>query len=209
MNKAYKEMKNNFFYNLLDKCYKFFMISSYYEEGKSRVLPSLCVTSPIPTSFKSIVQSQWVSTCAGVFSKEVFPKFHFDDQFMKYSWNEYLDFSYSIFKENQKSLFVTPLAKYIDVATTDGRMPLKELIYMSEVYDMYIFLRRFEMTYKNILIYAWGMFGRLIFNIIKILILYPKKIKLILDYLYVPVYVMLNFSKIKKGDLDFFNKTLF
>ena len=94
---------------------------------------------------------------------------------MKYSWNEYLDFSYSIFKENQKSLFVTPLARYIDVATTDGRMPLKELIYMSEVYDMYIFLRRFEMTYKNILIYAWSMFGRLIFGIIKILIHNKKR----------------------------------
>ena len=114
----------------------------------------------------------------------------------------------SIFKENQKSLFVTPQAKYIDVATSDGRMPPKELIYMSEVYDMYIFLRRFEMTYKNILIYAWSMFGRIIYNIIRILIRYPKNIKLILDCLYAPVYVLLNFSKIKKGNLNFFNKTL-
>ena len=208
VNNAYQEMKNSFIYSLLDKFVKFFMISSYYEENKSRVLPSLCVTNPIPASFDSIVQSEWVSTCAGVFSKKVFPKFHFDNQFMKYSWNEYLDFSYSIFKENQKSLFVTPQAKYIDVTTRDGRMPLKELIYMSEVYDMYIFLKRFEMTYKNILIYTWSMFGRLIYNIIKILIRYPKKIKLILDCLYAPVYVMLNFSKIKKGNLDFFNKTL-
>ena len=87
-------------------------------------------------------------------------------------------------------------------------MSLKELIYMSEVYDMYIFLKRFEMTYKNILIYAWSMFGRVIYSILKILIRYPKQIKLILDCLYAPVYVMLNFSKIKKGDLDFFNKTL-
>jgi glucosyl-dolichyl phosphate glucuronosyltransferase len=205
---AYQEMKNSFSKSLLDKFYKFFMISSYYEEAKSRVLPSLCVTNPIPTSFDSIVQSEWVSTCAGVFSKKVFTKFHFDNQFMKYSWNEYLDFSYSIFKEHQKSLFVTPQAKYIDVATSDGRIPLKELIYMSAVYDMYIFLNRFEMTYKNILIFIWSMFGRLIINIIKILIRYPKKIKLILDYLYAPIYVMLNFSKIKKGNLDFFNKTL-
>ena len=208
VNNAYQEMKNSFIYSLLDKFVKFFMISSYYEENKSRVLPSLCVTNPIPTSFHSIVQSEWVSTCAGVFSKKVFPKFQFDNQFMKYSWDEYVDFSYSIYKENKKSLFVTPQAKYIDVATRDGRMPIKELIYMSEVYDMYIFLKRFEMTYKNILIYTWGMFGRLIFNIIRILIRYPKKIKLILDCLYAPVYVMLNFSKIKKGNLDFFNKTL-
>ena len=61
---------------------------------------------------------------------------------------------------------------------------------------------------KNILIYAWSMFGRVIFNITKILIRYPNRIKLILDHLYVPVYIMLNFSKIKKGNLDFFNKTL-
>ena len=208
VNQAYKEMKNSFTYSLLEKFVKIFMISSYYEEGKSRVLPSLCVTNPIPTSFNSIVQSEWISTCAGVFSKKVFQKFNFDNQFMKYSWNEYIDFSYSIFKENQKSLFVIPQAKYIDVATRDGRMPLKELIYMSEVYDMYIFLKRFEMTYKNILIYTWSMFGRVIYNVFRILIRYPKKIKLILDCLYVPIYVMLNFSKIKKGNLDFFNNTL-
>ena len=72
MNKAYQEMKNSFSKSLLDKCYKFFMISSYYEEAKSRVLPTLCVTNPIPASFDSIVQSEWVSTCAGVFSKKVF-----------------------------------------------------------------------------------------------------------------------------------------
>ena len=208
VNNAYEEMTNSFLHRLSDKFVKFFMISSYYEESQSRVLPSLCVTNPIPTSFNSIVQSEWVSTCAGVFSKKVFSKFHFDNQFMKYSWNEYVDFSYSIFKENKKSLFITPQAKYIDVATLDGRMPLKELIYMSEVYDMYIFLKRFEMTYKNIFIYTWSMFGRLIYNIIKILIRYPKKIKLIKDYLYAPLYVMLNFSKIKKGNLYFFNKTL-
>ena len=207
-NKAYQEIKDSFLYSLHEKFKKLFMISSYYEESKSRVLPSLCITNPIPTTFYTIVQSEWVSTCAGVFSKKIFPKFHFDNQFMKYSWNEYIDFSYSIYKENQKSLFITPQAKYVDVATSDGRMPLKEIIYMSEVYDMYIFLRRFEMTYKNILIYAWSMFGRVIFNITKILIRYPKKAKLILDYLYVPLYIVLNFSKIKKGNLDFFNKTL-
>ncbi len=207
-NRAYEEMKKSILYSLLEKFVKFFKISSYYEESKSRVLPSLCVTNPIPTTFNNIVQSEWVSTCAGVFSKKVFSKFQFDNQFMKYSWNEYIDFSYSIFNEYKKSLFVIPQAKYIDVATQDGRMPLRELIYMSEVYDMYIFLKRFKMNYKNISIYAWSMFGRVIYNILRILLRYPKKINLILDCLYVPIYVMIHFSKIKRGNLDFFNKTL-
>ena len=208
VNKSYQKMKSSFSQSLVYKFEKLFMVSSFFEEAQSRVLPSLCVTNPTPPGFNSIVQSEWVSTCAGVFSKRVFPKFHFDSQFMKYSWNEYVDFSYSIFKENQKSLFVIPQAKYIDVETTQGRLPLKELIYMSEVYDMYIFLRRFDMTYKNILIYVWSKFGRMAYNIIRILIRHPKNIKLILDCLYAPVYVLLNFSKIKKGNLDFFNKTL-
>ena len=208
LNKSYQEMKNSFLYSLLEKFKKFFMIISYYEEAKSRVLPSLCVTHPIPNSFDTVVQSEWVGSGDGVFSKKVFQKFNFDNQFMKYSWDEYIDFSYSIFKENPKSLFITPKAKWIDAATTDGRMPLKELIYMCEVYDMYIFLKRFEMTHKNILIYIWGMFGRLIYNILRILIRYPRNIKLIIDCLYAPFYVMFNFSKIKKGNLDFFNKTL-
>ena len=206
--KAYEEMKKSILYSLLEKFVKFFKISSYYEESKSRVLASLCVTNPIPITFNNIVQSEWVSTCAGVFSNKVFSKFQFDNQFMKYSWNEYIDFSYSIFIENKKSLFVIPQAKYIDVATQDGRMPLRELIYMSEVYDMYIFLRRFKMNYKNISVYAWSMFGRVIYNILRILLRYPKKINLILDCMYIPIYLMINFSKIKKGNLDFFNKTL-
>ena len=208
VNKVYHKMKNSFLYSLLEKFKKLFMISNYYEESKSRVLPSLCVTNPIPTTFYTIVQSEWVSTCAGVFSKKIFPKFHFDNQFIKYSWDEYIDFSYSIFKENKKSLFVTPQAKYVDVATIDGRMPLKELIYMCEVYDLYIFLKRFELTHKNILIYSWSMLGRMIYNILRILIRYPRNIKLILDCLYAPFYAIFNFSKIKKGNLDFFNKTL-
>ena len=64
------------------------------------------------------------------------------------------------------------------------------------------------MNYKNISIYAWSMFGRVIYNILRIFLRYPKKINLILDCLYVPIYVMINFSKIKRGNLDFFNKTL-
>ena len=145
-------MENSFFHRLVYQFEKFFMISSFFESERSRVLPSLCVTSPYP-GFDSIVQSEWISTCAGVFSKEVFNEFKFDSQFKKYSWNEYVDFSYSIFCENPKSLFVTPHANYINVYTETGRLQPKELIYMAEVYDLYIFMRRFEMSIFNIFAY--------------------------------------------------------
>ena len=63
------------------------------------------------------------------------------------------------------------------------------------------------MNYKNISIYMEYVL-RVIYNILRILLRYPKKISLILDCLYVPIYVMIHFSKIKRGNLDFFNKTL-
>jgi hypothetical protein len=202
-----QKMESSFFHRSVYQFEKLFMISSFFESERSRVLPSLCVTSPYP-GFDSIVQSEWISTCAGVFSNEVFNEFKFDSQFKKYSWNEYVDFSYSIFLENKKSLFVTPKATYIDVQTSHGRLQPKELIYMSEVYDMYIFLRRFDMTFKNILFYIWGKFGRMVYNIIKIIVRQPKQIIMIFYCLHAPIYVLFNFSKIKKRNLDFFNKTL-
>ena len=79
---------------------------------------------------------------------------------------------------------------------------------MSEVYDMYIFLRRFDMTFKNVSLYIWSKFGRVVYNIAKMVVRHPKHAGLAIHCLYAPMYVLLNLSKIKKGDLTFFNKTL-
>ena len=205
--KSETKIKDNTFYRSIYSFEKVFMVSSFFEKERSRVLPSLCVTSPYP-NFNTIIQSEWISTCAGVFSKEVFKKFRFDSQFKKYSWNEYLDFSYQIFLENPNSLFVSPFARYQDVETNQGRLQPKELIYMSEVYDAYIFLKIFDLTIKNLFIYFWSKLGRLIYNIVRIIIRKPKEILLVFQYIYAPLFVLFNIKKIKKGNLDFFNKTL-
>ena len=187
---------------------RLFAISSYFEDNKSRVLPSLCVTNPHPKNFNSAIQSEWVSTCAGVFSKKVFERFQFDSQFKKYSWNEYVDFSYSIYCENKNSLFVIPSATYIDVVTNVGRLEPKELIYMAEVYDLYIFFKRIDLTLINIILYSWSKFGRMIYNLLRILVRHPTKPVFLFYQLHAPLYVLMNIKKIKNGNLDFFNKTL-
>jgi glycosyltransferase involved in cell wall biosynthesis len=203
----HKNFKNSFTYRWIYRLMKFFQISGYYENECARVLPSLCVTHPY-TGFKKLIQSQWISTCAGVFSKKVFSKFRFDSELKKYSWNEYLDFSYSIYLKYPKSLFITPFAKYSDVQTNDGRLRLKELIYMAEVYDLYIFQKIFNVTFYNISIYAWSKFGRMIFNVFKIVLHHPKNIILIFHAISAPFYALWNISKIKKCNLSFFNKNL-
>jgi glucosyl-dolichyl phosphate glucuronosyltransferase len=207
LNKSEQKINENIFNRWIYNFEKAFMISSFFERERSRVLPSLCVTIPYP-NFNTLIQSEWISTCAGVFSKKVFMKFRFDSQLKKYSWNEYLDFSYRIFLENPKSLFVSPFARYQDADTNQGRLQPKELIYMSEVYDIYIFLKIFDLTFKNIFIYFWSKSGRLIYNIIRIIVRKPKEILLIFQYISALLFVLFNIKKIKKGNLNFFNKTL-
>ena len=153
---------------------KIFQISSYFEKDAARVLPSLCVTHPYPKT-KKLIQSEWISTCAGVFSRKVFLKYKFDKNLKKYSWNEYLDFSYSIYLNNPNSLFMNAKAKYRDVNTAQGRLSFKELIYMAETYDAYIFLKNFKLSFKNVSTYIWSKFGRIIYNILKVLISQPKQ----------------------------------
>lgn len=201
-----KKMESSFINRFIYSLEKIFSTSNYFDV-KPSVTPSLCVTNPFP-NFESVVQSEWISTCAGVFLRVVFDNFQFDPNFKKYSWNEYLYLSYSVFLQNPKSLFITPKATYVDVQTNSGRLQPKELFYMSEVYDMYIFLRVFDLTLKNISLYAWSKFGRVVYNIIRIILRQPRHIGLVFHCLYAPIYVLLNLSKIKKGNLDFFNKTL-
>ena len=202
-----KKIEKNLIFKTIYNFSKFFQISNYFEKESSKVLPSLCVTNPYP-GFKSVINSEWVSTCAGVFSKKIFSNHKFDKQLKKYSWNEYLDFSYSIFLKNPNSLFITPNAKYRDIQTQQGRLNLKEQIYMAEVYDAYIFYKIFNPSFKNVMIFIWSKFGRMIFNILKIIIYNPKKVMTIFHVLFAPIYVIINLSKIKKKKLDFFNNSL-
>jgi len=200
------KMSASFINRLIYSLEKIFSISNYFD-NKPSVTPSLCVTNPFP-NFESVVRSEWISTCAGVFSREVFDDFQFDPNFKKYSWNEYLYLSYSVFLKNPDSLFITPNATYIDVQTNSGRLKPKELFYMSEVYDMYIFLRVFDLTAKNISLYIWSKLGRVLYNSIRIIVRQPSSFSLILHCFYAPIYTLLNLSKIRNGDLSFFNKTL-
>lgn len=202
-----KKIEKNLIFRTVYNFSKFFQISNYFENKSSKVLPSLCVTNPYP-GFKSVIKSEWISTCAGVFSKKIFSKYKFDKQLKKYSWNEYLDFSYSIFLKNSDSLFITPHAKYRDIQTQQGRLKLKEQIYMAEVYDTYIFYKIFNPSFKNVMIFIWSKFGRMIFNILKIIIYNPKEVMIIFHVLFAPIYVIINLSKIKKKKLDFFNNSL-
>ena len=79
---------------------------------------------------------------------------------------------------------------------------------MSEIYDLYIFQKKFNMTLYNITIYCWSKLGRMILNFAKVILKNPKNFWLIFHIFVAPIYALKNLSKIRKGDLSFFNKNL-
>ena len=83
----------NIFKRLLLKCEDFFETGTLSNRKSGYVSPSLAVSHPnVLTDFE--VNTQWISTCAGIFKKNLFRKYNFPDQFITYSNNEYLFFSY-------------------------------------------------------------------------------------------------------------------
>ncbi len=170
----------------------------FNEKDKCRVFPSLGVTN---STSKSIVLSEWISG-ASSYRKEVFKEYHFDENLKKYSWNEDLDFSYRVYKKYPGTLFFNPKIKYFHKLSESGRTKGKELAFMEEVYNLYLFYKLIPQNFINKVIYIWGRIGTIIYKILKLRFL----------DIYFSILGMFfsikNLNNIKKGNLDFFNKTL-
>jgi GT2 family glycosyltransferase len=185
--------------------YNILFYISFNETNKCRVLPSLGVT--YPSSIDRIIDCEWLSG-ASTYKRHILEEIKPDENLKKYSCNEDLDLSYRIFKKHPGSLFMTPYAKYWHKGSEEGRLPKKELIYMREVYSLYLFYKNKEQTFKNKLIYFWSKIGILTFNIIFAIFSSKSKLEEIKYTLAAPIYCMKHIKEIKKGSLDFFNKML-
>ena len=62
---------NNYAGRILLTFENIFEHSSIIKKNRSNLRPSLAVTHPIPTS-NFFIESQWISTCAGVFKRKLF-----------------------------------------------------------------------------------------------------------------------------------------
>jgi glycosyltransferase involved in cell wall biosynthesis len=185
---------------------KLFQISSFQEEYKCRLLPSICVTSPYP-NIKKIISCEWLSG-ASTYKRSILEEIKSDENLKKYGWNEDQDLSYRIFKKHPGSLFLTPYAKYWHEGTKSGRLPNKELIYMAEVYDLYLFYKVIDQNFKNKLIYLRSRMGRIALKVALILKRSGSKPTEIKHVIEAPFYCIKHIKEIKKGDLRFFNETL-
>ena len=177
------------------------------EKNRCRVLPSLYSTYPY--SLDRIINCEWLSGSNQSYRREVLEEFKFDENLKKYSYSEDVDISYGIFKKYPYSLFMTPHAKLMHKTSQEARLPKKELVYMSEVYKLYLFYKNMDQNLKNRLVYLWSRIGEIIHDMI-FLFSQPSRSKLTkIKYLIgAYIYCINHVNEIENGNLEFFNKRL-
>ena len=188
----------------LIKAERFFEVSSIVGVNTARVRPSLAVEHPDPSS-DFLVCSEWISTCAGVFRKAAFNYCEFPSGFVKYSWNEYLFFSYTLFKEKRGKMVYTSTAAYRDVQTSAGRLPAVELVYMAEIYDYFVFKTLFSSSSREILIFFKSRVGKVIVGIVRALSGKPRAVTNLYHLIIAYVVVFINRGSIRRGDFSCYN----
>ena len=185
-----------------------FETSELLNRKKVYVSPSLAISHPrLNKQFE--FESQWISTCAGVFKRDIFPRYLFPENFVTYSNNEYIYLSYSLFKNNEGIMLYTSEAKYRDIQTNTGRIDNIALIYQIQTYDLYIFIKLFPKNIYTIFTFLKSKLGQLIFNLLKSLFnrkLSLKKLFLISISIFYPLFYIRN---ILKNDLSFYEKDFY
>ena len=203
-----KHKKSSFFSKIIYYFEQFFENSLLLDRKFAYVSPSLTVAHP-PLDEEFEISSQWISTCAGLFKRNLFEKYSFPNEFITYSNNEYLMFSYNLYLNKMGEMIYTNKAKYRDIQTNSGRISRIALMYQIQVYDLYILLRIFKINPLSILIFIKSRIGHLIYNICSFYIRGNFSVRNFFHAIFSIIYPLINFSSICKGDLSFYERDFY
>ena len=141
-----------------------------------------------------------------IIKKKVFENYSFPKQFVTYSNNEYIMFSYNLYKKLEGTMIYTSKAKYRDIQTSSGRINRVKLMFQTQTYDLYIFLRLFDLNFINLLIYIKSRIGYLIYYLSRLIIKKNFSLKYYLYSFGSILYPLFNLKNIIKGDLTFYER---
>lgn len=179
---------------------------SHNETNKCRVLPSTYTTYPY--LLNRIITCQWLSGSNQSYKKSVLENFRYDENLKRYSYKEDVDLSYRIYKQYPDSLYITPYARLIHKVSQEKRLPDKISIYMQQIYTFYFFYKNIAQNFKNKLIF---LVSRIVSPIADIGASIPKSKSICVRFKYlIDAYIicMAHIKEIKRGDLEFFNRSL-
>lgn len=124
-----------------------------------------CKFTEYPITLSKIINCEWM--CGGnmALKRNVFNEFKFDENLTKFSANEDILLSHSIFQKYPNSLFITPFARIIHTKSETGRMEDEELEEHINWCRKYCLNKLFG--FKGLLIYYWQNIGKSIVRICK------------------------------------------
>ena len=190
----------------LDRLHRIFFWF-HLERNKCRVLHSVSATYPL--DLDGVIPCEWLSGANHSYRRKILDEFEYDEVLLKYSEGEDLEYSYRVYCQYPGSLFITSNAKLVHKTSPAGRTLGKELVYMQEVYGLYLFFKLFEPNLKNFLIYFWSRIGRLVISLARAVIKRPTgAISELQHRLGAYILCLRCADEIRRGNLTFFNNTL-
>ena len=152
----------------IELCNKIFMLN-HLEKNKCRVLRSSHLTYPKECPDKPI-SCEWLSGCNHAYRKTVFNEFRYDEKLIEYSLKEDADLSYRVNKKYPNQLRLIPSAKCVHNVSSAGRMPKISSLYMEYGYLSYFFYKNVNRNIIESICFKWSMVGKILKNILEILI---------------------------------------
>lgn len=214
--RVYKEYPNalgvqgyitNMKFNRLSNLILKFFFLTYSEKDHNKLLPSMRNVYAYPLT--KIIKCEWLMSGCTCYKRDIFKWFKFDEKLYKYSAGDDADFSYRVSKSYPGSLYQTPFAMLIHKVSYSGRAPKKEVIFVGQVYHIYLFYKNIDQKLKNKLIFLWSRIGYLHIKF-GVFILKPSKENLLtIKYLISAyIYCLRHIKDIGRRDIAFFTKTL-
>ena len=154
-----------------------------------------------PYSPDKIIQCQWLHGTNFSLKKEVLQRFRFDENLKKRSIGEDVDLSYRIYKRYPNSLFMNSRAKLIHISAPKAEAG-KSIIYCGTAYFVYLFVKNYEQTIQNKVLFLWTLLGRLIVGCGLYLIV-SRDVKSIFWSIKSYMCTLNHFNDVKKGDFRF------
>lgn len=163
-----------------------------------------------PSEVTAVVSAQRMMGCSFCIRRSVLSEFSFDTNLKKWGCYDDLDLTYRIYRKYPGSLFVIPTVAVIHKHSSKSRLPSRPLNRMTTIYWFYIFFKDLsDGSLLNSLAFLWAMGGALFWTVEGAFVnhegrrLTPTRY-LIRDYLE----SLWHLRSIRKGHLDFFNRTL-
>lgn len=203
-----KKMHNNGLAKKLENAvYKVLMLS-YCDKNKLTVRRS--GASVFPNDLSRVISAQRLFGCC-CYRREVFSELRFDTNLKRWGFMEDLDFSYRVNKIRPQSLYVYPQARIIHKASKKGTLPTRRRVYMTTIYWFYVFFKdQFESSVLNLIAFVWALIGNVASVVAGLLTKKKPKSEWWTFFYLLDSYVFAfkHLRSIRRGNLEFFNRTL-